>query len=313
MIRFASALVVLASASRAALADPAAADRLAAEASAAASASDYKTAAAKFAAAYQEDPRAELFCNIGISYFKADELPRAHLLLQLCVERSALDLAFKDNAKAVVASIEQSLRAEKHTPVTIHVAPENATLAIREFGPESRFVGTRTIWLAFGTHHVEARLEGYVDRAVPVVTADPNPRRVEIRLEKPASDPTPTPTPTPAPSPEQPRTPDRPSKLVPIATTTITVAAIVVAFVAQEKADAAAFRSQFAIDDTAIDEDEDEVSTWNTVFGTTTALAVVGAAASGYLWYRALRSPSTTRVEVTPTAGGAAAVFTTRF
>jgi hypothetical protein len=44
------------------------------------------------------------------------------------------------------------------------------------------------------------------------------------------------------------------------------------------------------------------VRTWNTVFGVGLAVAGASALASGYLWYRVLRAPSTTvapRVEVT--------------
>jgi hypothetical protein len=306
VIRLALAVVAVAVAAGDAVADRAASDRLAAEADAAAAANDYKTAATKFAAAYQEDPtRTDVFCNVGISYYKAGELPRAHLLLEQCVARSARDLAFKDTAKAVVAAIEQILRAEKHTPVTIRVTPENATVTIVEFGPESSFVGARTVWLPFGTHRIEVRLEGYKDLTTTVETSDQNPKSVELTVEKAASTPPPRP-------PKRPEGPQQPSKLLPIATSVVTAAAIVVAVVAIGKASAAADRSVFAIEPEALADDKSEVSMWNTVTGVSGAVAVIGAAASTYLWVRATR-PVRTEIDIKAGATGAAVMFRRRF
>lgn len=283
------------------------AEKLAADATAAAASGNFKAAAELFAQSYKEDPtRSDVFCNIGISYFKIGELPRAHLLLTQCVQRSALDLAFKDNANAVITSIEQQMRAEKHTPVTISVRPDNATITVTEFGPESQFVGARTIWLRFGTHHLEAKLDGYAPRTMTVETVDQNPKSVEVVLGKVTT------TVVPPPPKLPPDGPSRPSKIPPVVTSVVTVAALVGAVISFKKARTEADRAEFALDAEAFRTLDDTVGNANLLFGISTGVFVVAGAASGYLWYRATRSPSTT-VEVQPTAGGAAVSLGGRF
>src|SRR5688500_9942094 len=94
-----------------AAADPATADKLAATATDLVAKGRFKEAAAKFAEAYKEDSsRPEFFCNIGISYYKAQELPRAHLLLSQCLTRTALEQGFVDLARAVLKQVEDTLR-----------------------------------------------------------------------------------------------------------------------------------------------------------------------------------------------------------
>lgn len=305
VIRFALAFVLVALAVRSASADPAAAERLATEAGAAADANNFQLAATKFTEAYKEDPtRSDVFCNIGISYFKVGELPRAHLLLTQCVQR-ALDMTFKDKANAVIASVEQQLRAENHTPVTITVKPSNATITITEFGSESQFVGARTIWLRFGTHHLEAKLDGFRSRSVTVDTIDQKPAPIEITLEKEPE------IAGPIGGPKPPKPPGAPSKILPIVTTGITVAALGLTVLAITKARDSAERGAFAIDQEALDDEKSEVSKWNLIMGVSGTVTILAATASGYLWYRATRSHNA--LEVKPTPGGAAVTFGGRF
>src|SRR5262245_13850476 len=93
-----------------AAANPAAADRAAAGANALARDGKLVGAAATFREAWQADRlRPELFCNIGIAYYKAKDLVRAHLLLGQCLEQAALDPKFVDAARTAMASVEAVL------------------------------------------------------------------------------------------------------------------------------------------------------------------------------------------------------------
>lgn len=289
-----------------AVADQATADRLVAEAEAAAAADDYKTAAAKFAEAYLHDPtRTDVYCNIGISYFKVGgaELPRAHLLMQQCVTKSARDLAFKDKAKAVVEQIEQTLRAGGHTPVTIRAMdPAGATIVVREFGPESKFIGTNTVWLPFGTHHVDASSDGYKDTSITIETSTQEPKSVEIRLDKqrPATPPV---TPPPPPS--------APTKLVPLATSVAAVGGVVLSIIAFRKAREAADRGPFALDPEALDGEQSEVTKWNVLTIAGGVVGVGAGVASYFLWRRALATR--TEIDIKPGGGGASVMVRGRF
>src|SRR5262245_13137647 len=100
-----------------AAANRAAADRAAAEGDALAKDGKFAAAAAKFREAWQADRlRPELFCNIGISYYKARDLVRAHLLLGQCLEQAALEPRFVDAARTALASVEGVLRSAGHAP-----------------------------------------------------------------------------------------------------------------------------------------------------------------------------------------------------
>ncbi len=309
MIRVSLALICLALTVQPVRADTAAAEKLAADASTAAAAGNFKKAAETFALAFKEDPsRTDVFCNIGISYFKAGSLPRAHVLLSQCIERSSLDLAFKDNARSVITSIEETLRKENHAPITLRPDPKNAIVVIVPFGLESEFSGTRTVWLPFGPNQVEVRAEGFLTELFPVVISEQAPKTVELRLKpKPGVD---------VPPPQKPGVTDSSPfpKWPAIATSVLTVGAVLIAVISYRQAQDAAESGGFAVD---VEAEESspfpyEVSKYNLMLGISGTTAIVAGAASGYLWYRATRSPSTS-VEVQPTAGGAAVTFRGRF
>lgn len=304
----ASFALLLAAASSAA-ADPATADKAAAEAVALDERGDFRGAAAKFAEAYKADPqRLNLFCNIGISYYKAQDFPRAHLLLGRCLERSAPDPKFVDAARAALTSVETTLRAGGHTPVTVNVEPSATSVKILELFPDEAFVGPRVVWLPFGTFHLAAHAEGYRDDTVEVVTSTQTSKIVDIKLQRPPI--TNGPVEGPPPPPLSPP-PERRSKLPALIATGGTLVAATLAGVAFFKGRARAELAQTALDDEAFEEDEEAVETWNTTLGITGSLAIVGAGLSGYLWYRAFSTP--TRVEVNASGNGASVSLTGRF
>ncbi len=315
MIRASLLLFALVASVAPAAADPEKARKLAEEGNAAVGAGDFKTAATKYTEAYREDTtKIDVFCNIGISYFKIGELPRAHLLLQQCIARSSLGMTFKDTAKAVVDSIEQTLREGKHTPVTIKVNPDNTSVVVVEFGEESKFVGDRTLWLPFGPHQVIARVEGFEPQTISILAADQNPKEVPITLER---------IPPKVQVPRQ-RAPS-PSKLPPLLVTGGMAIALGVAILtsgrAKDEAEAASFASDLPGDPNDPDapnpfdefraDAQSEVDKWNRFTGIALGVAAAAGVVSGYLWYRALKTPP--YLEVTPTAGGATATFTHRF
>jgi hypothetical protein len=282
-------------------ADKAKAEALATEAAEAAGNNDFKTAAQKFSAAFREDPSDEVFCNIGISYYKADELARAHLLLNFCLERTAVNTAVKDNVRTVLTAIESAM-AGKHSLITID-GQRGASLSIDEWGSDEVFTGTRAIWLPLGTYHVTGRAEGYRDATITIVVEKPEPQRVQVRLEK-------IPTMTGS---IKPTTVRKPGWKVPaIVVTGGAVGLVVLSLVATGKSQSAADDARLAIDQDTFDDDQSTANTWNRVSLISGGLAVAGAAAAGVLWYRAIRGTEVP-VEVTPTAGGASVMLRGRF
>ena len=296
MIRGALAIALLLATSHAA-ADPRAAEALAADAERLAKANDFRGAALKFAAAAKEDPtRADLFCNIGISFYKAADHAPAHLFLARCLELSVLDAGFVEAARAAQASVDAAVRASDHAPVRIKVTPP-ASVKIVEFGIDEAFVGDRVVWLPFGTFHVTARADGFVEQTVEVVTTSKDAKEVSITLDRAgAAEPV-----APLPKPR----PQRGTKLPAILSTVGTAAAIGVAVFAVGKANAAADLSATALDNETFADDKSSVDRWNTAFAVSGSLAVVGTAATAYLWYRAFK----TNVDIKAGLGGGVAVM----
>jgi len=304
----------------AAAADPTTADRAAAEAAALARDGKFAAAAGKFREAWQADKlRPELFCNIGISFYKARDLVRAHLLLGQCLEQAALDPKFVDAARSALASVEGVLRSAGHTPVRIAVEPVASAVAITELDPDGSFLGSRVVWLPFGRFHIAAHAEGYIDAAEEVTTASQEPKTVTITLHRApgppgpidhgqGSGPGPGPGPIDQPVPEAPASP--PGRLPAYVATGVTAVALGVAVVAYVEAHSHADLGATALDSDTLQADRDAVSTWNTTMGVAGAFAIAGAAASGYLWYRALHG---VQVEVHPAPGGGGVSLSGRF
>jgi hypothetical protein len=304
------ALAFVALAAGTAAADPAAADQAAAEAGALAKAGKFRAAAEKFREAWHADKlRSELFCNIGISYYKAKDLVRAHLLLGLCLEQAALDPKVVDGVRAVIAPVENVLRAGGHTPVRIVVEPTATSVAIVELFPDEAFVGSRVVWLPLGTYHFTGHAEGYADATVEITATSSEPRTVTIALQRPAGsevrdakiDDRPPVRETAAP----------PSRLPAYVATGGAVVALGVATIAFVAGHSRADLAMSALDGDTLAADKDAVSRWNTTLVIAGSAAIATTALSGYLWYRALRSEP--RIEVHAGPGGAGVSFLGRF
>lgn len=276
-------------------ADSSQADHAAAEAEALAKSGDFAAAAAKFRAAWQADKRRpELFCNIGISYYKAKDLVRAHVLLEQCLQQAALDDTIASGVRGALRSVEDVLRTSGHTPVRFVVDPTATLVEVVEFAPDIAFVGPRVVWLPFGTYHVTAHAEGYADATIEVVLRSPQVRTVEIALRHPS-----TPAPIPVSVPAAKRSESalhsspRRSAIAPIATTALTLVAAGVTAYAAVAGRSRATLAGSALDPSTFDADRQAVSRWNTAMVVAGSACAVGAIASGYLWYRALHTDET--------------------
>lgn len=279
-----------------------------AEAEARAKQNDFIGAAAQFKLAYARDPRPELICNVGVAYYKAKELARAQLFLSRCLERgSALDAKFVDNVRVVLGSVEASLRQGDFTPIDIVVTPPGTTVGLEAYGSDEAFVGSRLVWVPFGKHRLVAHGEGYADHTVEIDAKAREVVHVKIEMQRPVTTAEPPP---PKPTVETPPPPPRPTKqakrslVAPIAASAVTVAAATFVVIAFTRAHDAADVAQFAVSPTIYQDDVDRANRWNTLMGAGAAVALIGAGASGYLWFRATHTASP--VEVEPTSGGVA-------
>lgn len=299
MIRILLAIAIVAAPLRV-VADPAAADQAAAEAESLAQAGKFAEAAAKFREAYKHDPRPDLFCNIGITTYKAQQLAPAHLLLAQCLDRASLDPQFVETARAVLAQIETALRAGDYCPVDFRLDPLASSVTIESFGAEEAFVGSRVVWLPFGTHRVTVRAGGHDDRVVEVITTSREPKTETIKLARQFVRPISV---TPGVMTET------RSKIPAIAASAVTGLALVGLAVSVAKSRSSADRAGTAFDELTFMADRKDVEKWNTRLVISSVVAVLGAGASGFLWYRALTPAA---VEVRP-EGGATVSFGGRF
>jgi len=313
-VRWRSAVLTVVLASTAARADTA--DQLAGDAKALAKAGDFVGAAAKFRAAYAVEPKPEHICNAGIAYQKAGDklLPQAQLYLALCVERAkgVLDKKVTDNVASVLVGVEEALAKGSFTPVDVAVTPLTATVAISAFGPDESFIGSRVVWVPWGKHTVTVRADGFFEQTAELAAAAHERVPLRVTLEKKPDAPPPPPPPpitTAQPPPAAARIEhvDRPSLVLPIATSAVTLVAITVSTIGFVGGHRRADRAAFAVDAQTFAADQDSVTRWNTLFGVSGAVALLGAGASGYLWYRALHP--VTRIEIQPNATGGGSVM----
>lgn len=166
---------------------------------------DYEEAIIGFKEAYALDPRVEYRCNVGIAYYRAGDLPRAHLFLGLCLERGAdLPAAFTDQARRVLASVEDRLRHGDFTPIEVLVTPLSATIRVSSFARDETFEGWRRIWLPFGGHALEASAPGFQRRVVVVAAVERESQTVNVVLEPNPPEPAPPAEPAAEPEPEPP-------------------------------------------------------------------------------------------------------------
>jgi len=283
-------------------ADAATADRLARDAETLADAGDFLGAAGKYREAYAADPRVELMCNVGVAYHKAKDLPRAQLYLSHCLKRgTALEAQFVAAVRGVLATVEGALKQGDFTPVDIVVDPEATSVV---FGDAS-FIGPHLVWLPYGKHQLAFHAEGFIEQTIEITTAGHDTLPLSVKLAK-------KPDPKPIIIEKPVRIERRQHSMLPaIGASAFTLGATIFAIVAFQRAHDRADIAALALSTEVYEEDKDYVQTWNTRLALGAALAVVGAGASGFLWYRALTP--TTKVEITPTASGATVTFRTRY
>jgi len=281
---------------------------LADEAKALAAAGKFVEAAAKYREANALEPRPDLLCNIGVAFHKARDLPRAHLYLGQClVTASSLGAAFLDDVRNVLAAVEARLREGEFAPVDVRVKPDNARFTVSAFGPDDTIVGSRVVWLPFGTHTIAFSAEAHVARTEPVAVKDRTPATVVVTLERAVV--VDHPDGGAAAKPAVLRRSRRYAIIASAATVVLAGAAIATYARARQRASDAGAPE---ITGPAYDRLVGEARDWQHASWGLTAAAVVGAGVTGYLWYRATRSPGTV-VEVQPTAGGATVSLSGRF
>jgi hypothetical protein len=285
------------------------ADALAAEAEGLAQGGDFLGAAAKFRAAHAADPRPSFLCNVGVAFYKAKDLPRAQLYLGRCLTRAgSLEAVFVASVRTVFASVEDKLRADSYAPVDVTVKPDTAAFSVSTFSPEDEIVGAGLLWLPLGTHTITARADGHRDGTATVEVKDKTHQNVRVTLE-------PAPAggdgdgdgdgngtgPVVATGPRRSKTP----AIIATAGTLVFGGGALYAFLtARSKAEDAGAPM---LSDDEYDRRVDKARRWQKISWALGGVAVVGAVASGYLWYKATRS-TTTSVEVAPTADGGASV-----
>lgn len=298
VVRVAVALIILACAARAD-ADPVS------DAQALAAKNDFVGAAQKYREAFAASPQPDLLCNVGVAYYKAKDLPRAQRYLAQCLEvGTSLDAKFIANVKQVLGAVEQKLATADFTPVDLIVQPPHASVAIDGSALDEPVVGSRRVWLPYGRYRLTVHAEGHVDRVIDVDAKDRSAVRASVALERAQVEPTKPEPPKPEPQPEQldvlaPPVVSQPrSKLVPVVATSATVGfaggAVLAWLLARNKADDAG-RANAEQNLDAYNEASDAAQRRQYIAWGLGGVAVVGAIASGYLWYRA-------SVEVTPTS-----------
>ena len=277
------------------------ADQAAKQAEDLAAAGDFPGAAAKFREAYALDRRPELLCNIGVAFHKAKDLARAQLYLGECLGRvGSLEPSFATAIRAVYGAIEDKLRAGDFAPVDIVVDPSSATLTISAFDADDKIVGSRLVWLPFGTHTITVRAEGRVEatRTIEIKSRDRRSETVTLEREKAV-----------APPPVMVERPSwKPALYASIATGAVGIAALGSYLYARSRASDA---GTLDLTDDEYQGIVDSARGWQKVSWVLAGATAAGAIVSGYLWYQGTRPE--TRVEVTPTTTGAVLSVRSRF
>lgn len=302
--------VVLGAFASTARADAEKAKQLVAEAEALVTAGDLLGAAAKYRAAYKEEPLPEHICNVGVAYHKAADLPRSHRYLNQCVAMgSSLDPSYRETLRRVVDGIEAKLAAGDFTPIDLALRPASTLVTFEGGKPyDEEIVGGGRIWVPYGTYRLVARAAGHADKTVDVTASSHAAVPLAITLDKAPVELAPTPPVVPpvAPSLERPTVVEvRRSKVPALVGTGATAALAITGLVFYVQARGAIADAEAA--DITIDryrELHDDAHGKQRIAWIAGGLAAGAAVISGVLWVRALRSPA--RVEVTSTGTGVA-------
>lgn len=301
-----STLIVVVAAAGPVWADPAGAETLERAAETLATGGDFLGAATKYREAYRENPRPDLMCNVGVAYYKAKDLPRSHRYLDQCVATGgSLDPAFITNVKTVLAAVEQKLLEGEFKPLNFIIQPPSATTTFASGAHDEPLVGSRQVWVPFGTYHLTIHAEGFTDRVLDINADNRERGEYSVKLEASAATPvTPEPTPpTPLPVVPAPR-PERRSLVAPITASALSGVAAGVAlgfYFAARSSAAEANKTDVTLAE--YESHSDAASSRKYIAWGVGAGAGVAAIVAGVLWWRAYRSPS--RVEVSASAASA--------
>lgn len=291
-------------------ADPAAAEALEREAQSRAASGDLTGAAAKFREAHREHPRPDLICNVGVAYYKAEDLPRAHRYLDQCVATGgSLDREFITNVKTVLTAVEDTLTNADFKPLNFIVQPASATVTFASGPHDEALVGSRQVWVPFGTYRVTIHSEGFTDQVLEI---DANTRTrgdFSVKLE-PAAAKVDTKEPEPLP-PGPERSPEGRNYVAPIIASAAAGAFGGLALGFYLSARSNARKANETLDRTVYEESSDTATSRQTIAIIAVGAASVTAVVAGYLWYRA--ATSKTRVEVSATASSASLSLVGRF
>jgi hypothetical protein len=168
-------------------------------------AGDYAGAVHLFKQANVLDARPEYACNVGIAYYKARDLPRAHYFLDGCLATGGdLPPDFLASVRRVFTTVEERLRAGDFAPVEIRVSPPQARVIVSSFASDEPITSGRRIYLRVGQHLLLATANRHETRQIAIDLFNTDPRYVEMVLEPfpveaPALAPAPTAAPAPAP------------------------------------------------------------------------------------------------------------------
>jgi hypothetical protein len=289
-------------------ADAGTAKQLVAEAEALVASGDLIGAAAKFRAAYKEEPVPEHICNAGVAYHRAQDLPRSHRYLNQCVTMgSSLDASYRDSLRKVIDALEAKLVVGDFTPIDLSLDPVAAIAAFEGGKPyDDEIVGGGRIWVPYGSYRLVVRAAGYLDKPVDVAASSDVAVPLRITLDRKPPD-----APVVAPPPLPPQPPERvlvdaprPSKLPAMLATGAAVlfGAASLWFYADAydlvgQAEDAMTRDEFdRLHDSAHDSQRNAL-----IFG---GLAGAAAAVAAWRWWHALRDPG--QIEVTVSGSGVA-------
>ncbi len=282
-------MAVVLAITRPAMADPNDADRRADEGKALAAQGKFHEAAVAFREGYAIEPRPQLICNVGISYYKANELPRAAYYLEKCREIGGqLDAAFLDNVDKVLAAVRQVLASGGFASITIAVEPPTAATTIVGGPYDEPIVGSRTVWVPPGTYTVKVRATGFRDFSDQLQAAEHGSLAIRTKLEPEPKIIVDDPHTSPAPPPPVPRPPpDSPSAWPALATSIGAAAAGVLAAIAFAHANTENDLAAKTTDHRTYQDLRANTLTYEHISWFAGGLAGASAIASGFLWYRA--------------------------
>jgi hypothetical protein len=259
-------------------------------------------------------------CNVGVAYYKAKDLPRAHRYLDQCVMTGgSLDRDFITNVKTVLAAVEDKLATGDYKPLNFIIQPQSATTTFDSGVHDESLVGSRQIWVPFGSYKVTIHAEGYVDRVLEIEATNRDRGEHSVKLEPATGErttPPPAPVPETTPLPEVPTQPAPKRSLVaPIVASAATGAfgglALGFYLSARSNAESASAATRNREPLSVYTSYANRADTRERIAWIVGGVAGVTAIAAGILWYRALQSPAP--VEVTASPNGAGISFVGRW